>query len=173
MPWAERVLVKMVTLDYIILAIVLISAIAGLIQGFLREACSLVTWVLGIWLAWKLGPVLAPHLGGVLRTELYGLWAGRAIVFVAVLVIGAIVGATVNHFVRLSMFSGLDRLLGFVLGLARGVVIVGVVIILAQAVKMDGEAWWKKSRLVPLAEPVAGALRAIVGDRLTPIADRN
>jgi membrane protein required for colicin V production len=173
MPWAERVLVKMVTLDYIILAIVLISAFAGLIQGFLREACSLVTWVLGVWLAWKLGPVIAPHLGGALRTAPYGLWAGRAIVFVAVLVIGAIVGATVNHFVRLSMFSGLDRLLGFVLGLARGVVIVGVVIILAQAVKLDGEAWWKKSRLVPLAEPVAGALRAIVGDRLKPIAERN
>jgi membrane protein required for colicin V production len=165
--------VKMVTLDYIILAIVLISAIAGLIQGFLREACSLVTWVLAVWLAWKLGPLVAPHLGGALRTAPYGLWAGRAIVFVAVLVIGAIVGATVNHFVRLSMFSGLDRLLGFVLGLARGVVIVGVVIILAQAVKLDGEAWWKKSRLVPLAEPVAGALRAIVGDRLKPIAERN
>ena len=163
----------MVTLDYIILAIVLISAFAGLIQGFLREACSLVTWVLGVWLAWQLGPLLAPHLGGTLRAAPYGLWAGRAIVFIAVLVIGAIVGAAVNHFVRLSMFSGLDRFLGFVLGVARGVVIVGVVIILAQAVKMDGEAWWKKSRLVPLAEPVAGGLRAIVGDRLRPIADRN
>ncbi|MEO8316346.1 MAG: CvpA family protein [Pseudomonadota bacterium] len=169
----ERVLVQMVTLDYIIVAIVLISAIVGLIQGFLREACSLITWVLGIWLAWKLGPVLAPHLGGVLRTAPYGLWAGRAIVFVAVLVIGAIVGATVNHFVRLSMFSGLDRLLGFVLGLARGVVIVGVVVILAQSARLDSEAWWKKSRLLPMAEPVAGVLRSLVGDRLKPVADSN
>jgi membrane protein required for colicin V production len=170
----ERVLVKMVTLDYIILAIILISAIAGLIQGFLREMCSLITWVLGVWLAWKLGPVLAPHLGGVLREEPYGLWAGRAIVFVAVLVVGAIIGATVNHFVRLSMFSGLDRLLGFVLGLARGVVIVGLVVILAQSVKLDGEAWWKKSRLLPIAEPVAGVLRSMIGDRLKPAAtDRN
>jgi uncharacterized membrane protein required for colicin V production len=79
----------------------------------------------------------------------------------------------VNHFVRLSLFNGLDRFLGFVLGVGRGVVIVGVVIILAQSVKMDGEAWWKKSRLMPLAEPVAGVLRAIVGDRLKPVADRN
>jgi membrane protein required for colicin V production len=163
----------MVTLDYIILAIVLISAIAGLIQGFLREACSLVTWVLGVWLAWKLGPMLAPHLGGALRAAPYGMWAGRAIVFIAVLVIGAIVGATVNHFVRLSMFNGLDRLLGFLLGILRGVVIVGVVVILAQAVRLDSESWWKKSRLVHVAEPVAGMLRAIVGDRLKPVADGN
>ena len=165
---------KMVTLDYIILAIILISAFAGLIQGFLREMCSLITWVLGVWLAWKLGPVLAPHLGGVLREAPYGLWAGRAIVFVAVLVAGAIIGATVNHFVRLSMFSGLDRFLGFVLGLLRGVVIVGLVVILAQSAKLDGEAWWKKSRLLPIAEPVAGVLRSLVGDRLKPAAaDRN
>ena len=170
----ERVLLKMVTLDYVILAIVLISAIAGLIQGFLREICSLVTWVLAVWLAWTLGPELAPHLGGVLREAPYGLWAGRAIVFVAVLVLGAIVGATVNHFVRLSLFSGLDRLLGFVLGMIRGVVIVGVVVILAQSLKLDGEAWWKKSRLLPIAEPVAGVLRSLVGDRLRPAAtDRN
>jgi membrane protein required for colicin V production len=161
----------MVTLDYIILAIVLISAIAGLIQGFLREAISLVTWILGIWLAWKFGPMLAPHLGGALSKASYGLWAGRAIVFIAVLVIGAIIGATINYFVRLSIFSGLDRLLGFVLGLVRGVVIVGVGIILAQTVQLDGEAWWKKSRLMPQLEPVAGVLRAIVGDHLNKRAD--
>jgi membrane protein required for colicin V production len=161
----------MVTLDYIILAIVLISAIAGLIQGFLREACELITWVLAVWLAARMGPMLAPHLGGALRAAPYGLWAGKAIVFVAVLVIGAIVGATINHFVRLSMFSGLDRLLGFVLGVGRGVVIVGVVVILSQAVRLDSEDWWKKSRLVPLVEPVAGLLRAIGGDHLKLAAD--
>jgi membrane protein required for colicin V production len=156
----------MVTLDYIIIAVVLISAVAGLIQGFLREVCSLVTWVLAVWLAWKLGPLLGPHLGGALSKAPYGLWAGRALVFIAVLVIGAIIGATVNYFVRLSIFSGLDRLLGFVLGLFRGLVIVGVAVILAQAVRLDGEGWWKKSRLVPHLTPVADMLRAIVGDHL-------
>jgi membrane protein required for colicin V production len=156
----------MVTLDYIILAIVLISALAGLIRGFLIEACSLVTWVLAVWLAWKFGPMLAPHLGGALSKAAYGLWAGRAIVFIAVLVIGAIIGAIINYFVRLSIFSGLDRLLGFVLGLVRGVVIVGVGIILAQTVDLDGESWWKKSRLVSQLEPVAGVLRSIAGEHL-------
>jgi membrane protein required for colicin V production len=156
--------VKLVTPDYIILAIILISAIAGLIQGFLREACSLVTWVFGVWLAWKLGPWVGSHLGGTLRDAAYGVWAGRAIVFIAVLVVGAIIGAILNYYVRLSIFSGLDRFLGFVLGLVRGVVVVGLAIILAQAAKLDGEGWWKQSRLLPMAEPVAGVLRSIAGD---------
>lgn len=160
----------MVTLDYIILAIVLISAIAGLVRGFLREVCSLVTWLLAFWLAWKLGPMIEPYLGGTLRKVPYGLWAGRGIVFIAVLIIGAVIGAAVNYFVRLSMFSGLDRLLGFVLGLFRGVVAVGVAIVLAQAVHLDGESWWKKSRLVPHMESVADLLRALAGDRIPPSA---
>jgi membrane protein required for colicin V production len=156
----------MATLDYIILGIILLSAVIGLVRGFLKEVCSLVTWVLAFWLAWKYGPSVAPHLGGVLSQEPYGLWAGRAIVFVVVLVAGAIIGFTVNHFVRLSLFSGLDRMLGFLLGLLRGLVIVGLVVILAQTAKLDGEGWWQRSKLVPVVTPIAGALRAVVGDYL-------
>jgi membrane protein required for colicin V production len=156
----------MVTLDYIILGIVLLSAIVGLVQGFLREVCSLVSWVLAVWLAWKLAPSLAPHLGGALEKPPYGIWAARGILFIAVLVVGAVIGAIVNYFVRLSIFSGLDRLLGFVLGVFRGLVILGVAIILAQSVRLDGEGWWKKSRLVPHLEPVANLLRSLAGEHL-------
>lgn len=156
----------MVAIDYIILAIVLVSAITGLIQGFLREVCSLLSWVLAVWLAWKIGPSLEPHLGGVLRQAPYGIWAARGIVFITVLVVGGIIGAIVSHYVRLSIFSGLDRFLGLLLGVVRGVVIVGVVMILAQQVKLDGEAWWKKSKLLPVTQPVANLLRALAGEHL-------
>jgi membrane protein required for colicin V production len=156
----------MVSIDYIIIAIVLVSAVTGLIQGFLREVCALITWVLAVWLAWKFGPLLVPHLGGALKQAPYGLWAGRGIVFIGVLVVGGIIGALINHYVRLSMFSGLDRLLGFLLGLVRGVVIVGVVVVLAQQVRLDGEGWWRKSRLLPHMQPVASMLRSLAGERL-------
>ena len=163
----------MVTLDYIILAIILLSAVAGLVRGFLKEVCSLVTWILAIWLAWRLAPTLAPHLGGVLEREPYGLWAARAIVFIAVLVVGAVIGFAVNHFVRLSLFSGLDRMLGFLLGLLRGVVITGFALILAQAVRLDDESGWKRSKLVPMVAPVASVLRAVVGEHLPARAAQN
>ena len=156
----------MVAIDYIIIAIVLVSAVTGLIQGFLREVCALVTWVLAVWLAWKFGASLEPYLGGALRQAPYGLWAGRGIVFIIVLVVGGITGAIINHYIRLSMFSGLDRLLGFLLGVLRGVVIVGVAMVLAQQVKLDGEGWWKKSRLLPNLQPVANMLRSVAGEHL-------
>jgi membrane protein required for colicin V production len=156
----------MVTLDYIIIAIILLSAVTGAIRGFLKEVCSLVTWILAIWLAWQFGPSVAPYLGGALEREPYGLWAGRAIVFVVVLVAGAIIGFAVDHFIRVSLFSGLDRMLGFLLGLLRGVVITGFVIILAQTVRLDSEGWWQRSKLVPVVTPVATLLRVVVGEHL-------
>jgi membrane protein required for colicin V production len=158
----------MVSLDYIVIAVVLVSAIIGAFRGFLREVFSVISWVLAVWLAWKYAPVLAPKLGGALKDSAYAQWAARAIILLVVIVAGYIVGAVVNYFVRLSMFSGLDRLLGFVLGFARGLVIVGIGIILAQAMKFDDEAWWKSSRLTASLKPVASVLRAMAGDHLPP-----
>jgi membrane protein required for colicin V production len=149
----------MASIDYIILGVVLISAIAGLVRGFLKEVCALVTWVLAIWLGWHFGASLEPYLGGALRKAPYALWVGRGLIFLIVLVIGAVVGSIVSHFIRLSLFNATDRLLGFVLGLVRGVLVLGVAIILARAVRLDGEDWWKKSRLLPPLEPVVTLLR--------------
>jgi uncharacterized membrane protein required for colicin V production len=64
------------------------------------------------------------------------------------------------------MFSGLDRLLGFLLGVVRALVVIGMGIILAHALQLDGEAWWKQSRLVAVMEPAATVLRALGGDHL-------
>jgi membrane protein required for colicin V production len=156
----------MVTLDYIIIAIVLLTAIVGLVQGFLKQVCSLITWVAAIWLAWAYGPSLTPHLGGVLEQGSYGLWVGRAIIFIIVLVIGSIIGFAVNHFVRMSLFSGLDRMLGMLLGFVQGVVIVAFLLILGQTARMDGEPWWQQSKLLPLVTPVSSLLRTVVGEHL-------
>lgn len=156
----------MTTLDFIILGIVLVSAFAGLMRGFLVSVCSLLTWILAVWLSWKLAPSLVPHLGGTLRVEPYGLWASRAIFFLAILVVGAIIGAIVNRFARLSLFSGTDRFLGFLLGLLRGIVVLGVLTILAQNLRLDRENWWTRSRLAAEVEPVARALRVLIDERL-------
>jgi len=46
------------------------------------------------------------------------------------------------------------------------VVILGVMVILAQSARLDGEGWWKKSRLLPTVQPVARMLRALAGEHL-------
>jgi membrane protein required for colicin V production len=154
------------TADYILLAVLVITAVVGLMRGFLREVISLLAWIIGVLVAWHLGRLLEPHLGGLLAGPQVRPWVARAVLLAAVLLVGAAAGAISTHFVRLSIFSGMDRLLGFFFGLLRGVVMVGVFIIACQALQLDGERWWHKSLLVPYGEDIASVLRSLVGDEL-------
>lgn len=164
--------VRMTLIDYLLIAIVLISAIVGALRGFLREAVSLVAWILALFLAWHYSGALAPHLGAVLAPHPEArIWVARLIVVLIVLMIGAAVGGLLGHFVRLSIFSGLDRLLGVVFGALRGFVAVGLLVIFGQLLQLNAEDWWQKSMLMPQATAIANVLRAIVGEHLQPSKD--
>jgi membrane protein required for colicin V production len=156
----------MIAVDYIILAIIIISAVMGLVRGLLREAIAVITWFLAIVLAWSFAPSLEPMLGGVLESSPLRIWAARTIIFVGVLLLGGAISVVLTHYVRVSMFAGMDRFLGLVFGIIRGVVIVGAFTIAIQALRMDEDERWKNSRLMPYAAGVADALRGIVGEKL-------
>lgn len=152
-------------IDYVLVGAVVASAVVGVFRGLLREIISLVSWILAVTLAWGLAPRLEPMLGGLLADPSVRPWAARAIIFVAIVLLGAGVGAIVTHFVRLSVFSGVDRLAGLAFGLLRGVVIIGLLVILAQTLKLQDERWYRDSMFVPYADQVAGLLRSMVGER--------
>jgi membrane protein required for colicin V production len=150
--------------DYVIIALLAFSSIAGLLRGLLREIISLVTWLAAVVLAWQYSSLLEPHLGGALSGESVRPWAARAIIFIAVLLVGAAVGAIVTRFTRLSIFSGTDRLLGLVFGMLRGVVVLGLLAMLCHAVRLDEEPWYRASTLAPYAEKAGNMLRSLVGE---------
>ncbi|HPF28311.1 MAG TPA: CvpA family protein, partial [Steroidobacteraceae bacterium] len=152
-------------LDYLIIGIVVLSAIVGAVRGLLREAIAVVTWLVALWGAWQFGSLVEPYLGGVLTDSPVRPWAARGVVFLLVLLLGAAIGAIAGNFVRVSIFSGTDRFLGFLFGLLRGAVVVGALLIVAQTLRFDEEPYWKKSRLLPYAEQMASVLRGMVGER--------
>jgi membrane protein required for colicin V production len=152
--------------DYLVIVAIIVSAIIGAVRGFLREAIALITLVVALFLAWHFADLIEPHLGGLLARPPVNTWAARTIIFLLVLLLGMVVGVILGYFVRLSLFSGTDRLLGFVFGLLRGVVLLGVFVMLAQILKLDGEPWWAKSKLMPYGESIANGLRAIVGEQM-------
>jgi membrane protein required for colicin V production len=156
----------MIAVDYIILAILVLSAIMGLVRGLLRESIAVITWFLAIVLSWSFASSLEPHLGGVLVGSPLRIWAARVIIFVGVLLLGGAVATVLGHYVRVSMFAGMDKFLGFVFGIVRGVVIVGAFTIVVQALRMDEDVSWQRSKLMPYAIGVADALRGIVGENL-------
>jgi membrane protein required for colicin V production len=159
----------MIAVDYIIIAILIVSAVMGLVRGLLREAIAVITWFLAIILAWSFASSVEPLMGGILVGSPMRIWAARAVIFVGVLLLGGAVSVVLGHYVRVSMFAGMDKFLGLVFGIIRGVVIVGAFTIAIQALRMDEDDRWKNSRLMPYAIGVADALRGIVGEKLERI----
>jgi membrane protein required for colicin V production len=150
--------------DYLIIALLAFSCIAGLYRGLMREGITLVTWVAAVWLAWHCAYLLEPHLGGALSNPDVRPWAARTIIFVVVLLLGAATGAIVTYFVRLALLGSIDRMLGFVFGFLRGVVVLGLLVMLCHAVRLHEESWYRNSTLIPYAEHAGNVLRALVGE---------
>ncbi len=156
--------------DVLILLVLLASTIVGLLRGFVREAVSLVFWLLAIWAAWKFGPLVEPHLGGLLADPSVAPWIGRLVVLVIVLAIGLVVGMLLSYFTSSVGLGPLDRIIGLIFGLVRGTVLVGLLIIGGELLHLNHEAWWSQSKLVPYGETVGDWLRAMVGERGDPWA---
>ena len=151
-------------IDYVIIGLLAFSALAGLLRGFLKELISLLTWIVAAWASWTFAGSIEPHLGGALAEATVRPWAARAILFVGVLLAGSALGAIIGYFVRLSLFSAVDRLLGFVFGTLRGFVALGLLAILCHAVHLQGESWYRQSTLVPYVEKVGNVVRVLVGE---------
>ncbi|MCI0435144.1 MAG: CvpA family protein [Gemmatimonadetes bacterium] len=154
---------RMIAVDYILIAVILISVIFGAIRGFLREAIALLSWLVGLWIAWRYSGLLEPYLGGALTDTDLQSWVARGILLLAVVIAGWLLASLLSYLVQRSGLSlGLDRMLGSVFGLVRGAVIAGFAVMLGQAAKLQSEPWWQKSTLMPAAAEMAGVLRSYV-----------
>src|SRR3984885_8037902 len=160
----------MTTADIFIILVLLGSTIIGLLRGYVREAASLVFWIVAIWAAWKLGPSVEPHLGGLLADPKVAPWVGRLVILVLVLLVGWVIGMLMSYFTRSLGLGVMDRVIGLLFGIVRGAVLVGLMIIGGELLHLNHEGWWNRSKLVLYGETVGDWLRAMVGEKGEPWA---
>lgn len=156
--------------DILICSVFLVSTLIGVMRGFLREAVALGFWLVGLWGAWQFGPLVEPHLGGYLALPSVRPWVGRLVVLVAVLLVSLLVGYLLRSFARSAGLGLMDRMTGLLFGMARGLVLVGLMVICAELVHLNHEPWWNRSKLIPYGERVGDWLRAMVGEKGEPWA---
>ena len=160
----------MTGVDVLILVVLLGSTVIGALRGFVREAVSVVFWILAVWGAWQFGPVVEPHLGGLLADPSIAPWVGRLVILVLILLVGWVAGMLLSYFTRSIGLGPLDRVIGVLFGVVRGMVLVGLMIIGGELLHMNQEDWWNRSKLVPYGETVGDWLRAMVGEKGDPWA---
>lgn len=151
--------------DYFIIATILVSALIGLVRGLMHEVVVVASWIFAVFGAWHFSSWVEPHLGGLMADSAVRPWAARVIVFLTILVIGEALAHLLGYFMRISIASSLDRFLGMLFGMARGILIVSVLTIVGQVLHVDDESWWRHSVLLPSVEQVAQTLRALGGER--------
>src|SRR5690348_1549742 len=110
-------------LDIAILAVLVLSVAWGIWRGFVREVLSLVGWVVAFLAANAVAAPLGEALpDSIARPEIRVLIA-FVVVFVFTLSATTLVAMLVSKLFKRAGLGGVDRTLGALFGLARGVVI--------------------------------------------------
>lgn len=135
--------------DALILGVIAISALISLSRGFIKEALSLVTWIVAGVIAWMFGGSLAHHFEPYIETPSVRIIAACAVLFVVTLLIGALVNFLLAQLVRATGLTGTDRLLGMVFGAARGLLLIVVLVGLLSLAPVQHDSWWQQSTLIP------------------------
>jgi membrane protein required for colicin V production len=134
--------------DWIILAFLVFSVAGAAVEGFFREAFNLaglaVGYLLAAWQYHRLADWFAPHL----KSPWLGEIAGFLIIFFAVLMVFGFAGQIANWAMKKAGLSAIDRVLGAVLGLLRGVLVVAIVLT-AMTAFAPAAKWLEGSQLAP------------------------
>lgn len=139
----------MVWIDYAIIAVIAFSSLVSLIRGFVREALSLVTWGCAFFVASHYYTYLSVWFTGF-EDELVRNGIAIAVLFIATLIVGAIVNFVIGQLVEKTGLSGTDRVLGVCFGALRGVLIVAAILFFLDSFTgVSKSEDWSKSQLIP------------------------
>ena len=113
-------------LDMILLGVMLISGLLAMIRGFMREILSIAAWAAAAVATVLLYNKLLPYAKANIASDLIASGAVIGGVFLITLLIVSVVTVRISDMILDSRIGALDRTLGFLFGLARGLVIVVV-----------------------------------------------
>ncbi|MHC1480465.1 CvpA family protein [Frateuria aurantia] len=146
--------------DELILAVLLLSVLAGLWRGLISEVMALGIWLVAAWVAWCYGPAVSARLPASLALPSGRIIAGYLLCFIAVLIAGALLRSLLDRLIESTGMGGTDRLLGMLFGLLRGVLLVTLLVFLLGFTAFTRDPWWHQSRLLPQFEGMAAWLSA-------------
>lgn len=116
-------------LDGVVIAVVFISAVLAMFRGFVREVLSIAAWVAAAVLAYLFYGEALPYVQEYVTNETLAIGLAAAGIFLVALIVVSLITMKISDFVMDSPVGAIDRLLGFVFGAARGVLLVVVAVV--------------------------------------------
>jgi membrane protein required for colicin V production len=132
--------------DGVILAVIAISVLLGVFRGLVREAFSLAGWVAAFLVARLFHAPFEAMLAGWIATPSLRMVAAYGGLFAMTLLLSSLLGYVVMSLMEMAGVRAVDRLLGAVFGLVRGLILV-LVLLVTVAPLTARDPWWHEAQL--------------------------
>ena len=156
--------------DIAAIALLVLSALFGLVRGFVREALGLAAWVGAGLLCVQIFPYLRGPARQMISNTAIADIAAYAVGFLVLVILFSLLAGVIGGVVQKSLLRGVDRVLGFVFGAARGAVLTIALYIVGNLLVPVGQ--WpgavRGARATPLAYRGAEWIVSLVPERLRP-----
>ena len=150
----------MTLLDYAVALIVGVSVLISVMRGMAREVIALAGWIVAFVVANLYSGTVAAWLPSAITSESARMLAAFLMLFLMVLLAMGLLAVAVSRLVKSAGLSIEDRVLGGVFGLARGVLIVMVFVLMAGLTSLPRQPIWKDAMLSAPLETFAVFIRA-------------
>ncbi|MCO6186550.1 CvpA family protein [Rhizobium sp. L1K21] len=151
-------------LDGVVLGVALFSAVLAMVRGFSREVLSLASWGGAAYAAYKLYYLLVPYAQQYTTSNTVAVVGSAAVVFLAALIVISFITMKIADFIIDSRIGALDRTLGFIFGVARGILIVVVAMTFFNWLVEPPQRpdWVTNAKSKPMIDNLSDKLRALL-----------
>jgi len=149
----------MTAFDYVVLGIFGLSIIVSVWRGAVREILALAAWVIAFLAAQGYASSLAAYLPAALSNPALRLFAGFVIAFVLAFLVSSFAAIMLGKLVRAAGLGPVDRALGAIFGLLRGMLVVVTLVLLGGLTAAPRMPEWRDAMLSPPLEAAASEVK--------------
>lgn len=135
--------------DWVMLGVVVLSTLLAFLRGVIREVIALGAWVLGLVGAFAFAPIVGDILPDIPGYPAVRYIVAFVLILIAALLAGALIAWPLAKAVRAAGLGFVDRFLGSLFGLARGIVLLLAFVMVAGLTPLPRTPWWQHSALAP------------------------
>ena len=135
----------MTSFDYAVLTIIGLSIIFSVMRGMVREVLAILGWVAAFYVGRTYTDQILPMMPVDIPTESLRVLAAFLVLFLATLLLTSLLGIALSAIIRKVGLGWLNRLLGAMFGVIRGLLIVCVLVFLAGLTSVPQDARWRNA----------------------------
>ena len=154
----------MTVFDYVFLAILGLSAAVGMWRGLVSEVLAVLAWVVALFAAWRYNERAADVFIGLIAEPVWRQVAGGALVVIGVLILVALIRFLLRQLLRAAGLGPTDRFFGALFGIARGLLVAFIVVLIGGLAGLSREPWWTQALFSPPLETAVVAAKPWLPD---------